>query len=65
MRNPIFLDPEITKCICPRCRKIHYKLMKWSGRGIARIYCNECMKLDLISGEIIYPEPIREDKQLQ
>lgn len=31
-----------TICICPRCRIKHYKDVFWTGRGIPRIYCEEC-----------------------
>lgn len=30
------------KCICPRCRKEHVRKVDWKGRGVPRIYCNQC-----------------------
>lgn len=32
-----------TVCKCPLCGKLHKKLINWVGRGIPRIYCENCL----------------------
>jgi transposase-like protein len=40
------IDTEIyaspTKCLCPRCRKVHIKKLNWIGRGVPRKFCGDC-----------------------
>jgi hypothetical protein len=51
---------NMTECICPRCGKRHHKLIFWTGRGIPRIYCEDCNKLHsitTISLDEIYDAP--------
>lgn len=31
------------EAVCPRCKKRHQSQIFWSGEGIPRIYCGDCM----------------------
>ena len=31
-----------TYCKCPKCDKLHKRLVDWKGRGIPRMFCPEC-----------------------
>ena len=61
--GPIYVDPEMTVCICPRCRKRHKKKMKFTGRGIPRIYCRDCIGNDVLSAEIVYSRPLDNNRK--
>jgi hypothetical protein len=32
----------LVECRCPRCNKLHRKLLNWSGGIPAKIYCKKC-----------------------
>ncbi len=32
-------------CKCPRCEVEHYTFIRWSGRGMPRVYCGTCRSL--------------------
>lgn len=42
--EPVSSMAKSTKCICPRCEKIHYRLIFWTGNGIPRKMCPICYK---------------------
>jgi len=33
-----------TVCFCPFCEKEHTRDMYWTGRGMPKKYCKECIK---------------------
>lgn len=33
---------ETTRCKCPLCEKTHDYPIRWIGRGIPRVFCQEC-----------------------
>ncbi len=35
-----------TECVCPRCNKIHRKLLMWIGNGTPRKFCAKCEQID-------------------
>ncbi len=37
-----FSDAKTIECLCPKCEKIHYKQIFWTGIGIPKIMCWNC-----------------------
>ena len=36
----------ITECYCPRCERTHNTFFNWQGRGVPRILCWRCKKIE-------------------
>jgi len=36
------LKSKKTQCKCPKCGKIYYKRIAWTGQGMPRIFCPTC-----------------------
>lgn len=34
-----------TMCKCPKCGECHENFLRWTGRGMPRIYCSNCRPL--------------------
>lgn len=33
---------KLVECMCPKCERKHKIKMKWTGRGVPRVYCRAC-----------------------
>lgn len=44
--NPRLSLKRNVECKCPKCQKIFYKNMIWTGRLPARKFCDECIVIN-------------------
>jgi len=38
-------DAKDTKAICPKCSKVHYVYINYTGRGTLKLFCPKCRQL--------------------
>jgi len=38
-------ETDLTRCICPKCKKKHIKRTNYTGRPPARFACDKCSRL--------------------
>lgn len=41
-------EEKSTVCICPMCKKLHKRIMNWTGKGIPHFYCKSCLNVDAV-----------------
>jgi len=42
-------DSKPWECVCPKCGARHQKYLYWTGKGVPRIYCNECYTVMMVA----------------
>lgn len=40
----MFFKTKKTECLCPLCRRTHLLKIWWTGKGIPRKYCYDCLR---------------------